>query len=230
MISEISFATQRASLWHILAPSSERFVRRINLNVERYDFEHELADAPARRGFLNEIAFQCARLKLTTNTSAVEEATRTARENFRQLDRSKNESAELTSEEVRTVAVIEESLVAFVQKRTTPSTSVIFEPAFPGCGLLNASFGDLLIDDTLYEVKAGDRQFRSTDLRQLITYCAMNFSAKKYQIIKAGFVNPRRGIYFVLDLDTIANEIAGKSSAELFSDIIYFLSDSGISR
>src|SRR5436853_3379912 len=34
-------------------------------------------------------------------------------------------------------------------------------PAFFGCGMVDACEGDVLLDDALYEIKAGDRQIRS---------------------------------------------------------------------
>jgi hypothetical protein len=132
--------------------------------------------------------------------------------------------------EIYAVRAIEESLLKFVQQRSSQVLEVIFEPSFSGCGFLNSCVGDVLIGDELYEVKAGDRRFRSTDLRQLITYCALNYAAGTCAIAKAGCVNPRRGTYFVFDLAAIAYAMSGKSAGELFSDIIYHVSSGGISR
>jgi hypothetical protein len=132
--------------------------------------------------------------------------------------------------EISTVGAIQESLLKFVRQRSSQALKVTFEPNFAGCGFLNPCVGDVLIGQELYEVKAGNRQFRSTDLRQLMTYCALNYAAGTHAITKAGCINPRRGTYFVLDLDAIAHEMAGKSSSELFSDIIYHVSSGGISR
>ena len=232
MISEISFATQYTSLWHILAPNSERFVRRINLSVDRYDAEHSLLDSPDRRGFLNEIAFQLTRLKQNQPEAAIPDALVIAKERLALLDRPQSDGlADPSPHETESILALERSLSGFVREASRGDANVVvFEPAFPGCGLLNASIGDILIGDALYEVKAGDRLFRSTDLRQLVTYCAMNFAARKYCVRRAGCINPRRGTYFVLDLEIIAHELGGKSSPELFSEIVYHLSNSGVSR
>lgn len=231
MISEVAFATQYASLWHILAPNSERFVRRLNLNLKRYRPESSHADETGRRGFLNEIAFQLAYLKTTKPNPTIEEASAIARSNLSRLDHS--QQANLTgpsTSEIEIVAAIEQSLLSFAQKQAASSAEIIFKPTFPGCGFLDASVGDLIVGDALFEVKAGDRLFRSTDLRQLVTYCAVNFASKKYPIKQAGCVNPRRGTYFLLDLDTLSYQMSGKPAADLFGDMIYYLSSSGISR
>jgi hypothetical protein len=231
MISEVSFATQHTSLWHVLAPNSERFVRRINLNIDRYGVDHPFLDSPNRRGFLNESAFQLVKLRQYEPAASIADAVSIAKKNLASLDRPQSGNLSDPSEsEVESILAMEESLKGFVKWQSKEGSTIVFEPTFPGCGFLNASVGDLLIEDTLYEVKAGDRLFRSTDLRQLMTYCAMNFAAKKYLIRKAGFINPRRGTYFILDIETIAHEMAGKSSPELFSEIVYYLSNSGVSR
>jgi hypothetical protein len=231
MTSEVAFATQHTSLWHVLTPTSERFVRQINLNLDRYARELSVGDDPSRRGFLNEVAFQFARLKYHTDNATIFDACTSARGRLATLEREVRGAVDDPSEnEIGTIKAIQESLLNFIRHRSSPALKVMFEPKFPGCGFLNPCIGDILIGHELYEVKAGDRRFRSTDLRQLITYSALNYAAGICTITKAGCVNPRRGTYFALELDTIAYEMAGKSSSELFSDIIYHVSSGGVSR
>jgi hypothetical protein len=231
MTSEIAFATQHTSLWHILAPTSERFIRQINLNLDRYAREIRAIDDPSRRGFLNEVAFQFTRLKSNTTVATIPEASAAARSRLAALEREVRGAVDDPSDiEIDTVNAIQVSLLNFVRQRSSQDPRVTFEPHFAGCGFLNPCVGDILIGEELYEVKAGDRRFRSTDLRQLITYCALNYAAGACTITKAGCVNPRRGTYFVLELDAIAYAMAGKSSNELFSDIIYHVSSGGVSR
>ena len=231
MTSEVAFATQHTSLWHILAPTSERFVRQLNLNLDRYAREISVSDDPSRRGFLNEVAFQFTKLKFNDTDTTIQDASTAARRRLATLERELHGAIDDPSGvEISTVGAIQESLLNFVRRRSSQAAKVTFEPNFAGCGFLNPCVGDLLIGHELYEVKAGDRRFRSTDLRQLITYCALNYAAGTCTITKAGCVNPRRGTYFVLELDAIAYAMAGKSSSELFSDIIYHVSSGGVSR
>lgn len=231
MTSEIAFATQHTSLWHALAPTSERFVRQINLNLDRYARQLSFSDEPARRGFLNEVAFQFTKLKYTVADANIIDASAAARSRLATIERQVRGAVDDPSDnEMDSVRAIQQSLANFVRHRSSPASKVTFEPNFAGCGFLNPCVGDILIRDELYEVKAGDRRFRSTDLRQLLTYCALNYAAGSYSIAKAGCVNPRRGTYFVLELDAIAHEMAGKSSTELFSEIIYQVSSGGVSR
>lgn len=107
---------------------------------------------------------------------------------------------------------------------------LIFFPRFPGCGFIDHAEGDLLIGDVLYDVKSSDETFRLNQFRQLIVYLALNSASRAYPIHRVGLVNPRRGDYFCLNVDTFTQEISGKHSHELFAEITAFVSGGGISR
>jgi hypothetical protein len=187
MTSEVAFATQHTSLWHILAPTSERFIRQINLNLNRYAREISVSDDPSRRGFLNEIAFQFANLRSNDMEPTMSDATAAARSRLAALEREVHGAVDDPSDiEIDAVNAIQDSLLNFVRQRSAQTLKVTFEPNFAGCGFLNPCVGDVLIGDALYEVKAGDRRFRSTDIRQLLTYCALNYAAGTCTIKKAG--------------------------------------------
>lgn len=100
---------------------------------------------------------------------------------------------------------------------------ILVHPRLKGCGVLDSCHGDLFCDDCLYEVKMVDRNLRSVDLRQVLTYCALNYQSQQFPIKNACILNPRRGIALHFDLEWIARRTSGKSSAELFHQIIDFL-------
>lgn len=106
----------------------------------------------------------------------------------------------------------------------------IFSPKFPGCGFIDRAEGDMLIGDVLYDVKSSHETFRLSQFRQLIVYLALNAAARAYPIRRVGLVNPRRGDYFCLNVETFTQEISGKHSHELFAEITTFISGGGISR
>src|SRR5277367_5263546 len=59
MISGSDFCKLYTSLWRELAPTTDIFVRRINLGQYERDFaEIKISTAPNRRGFINEVAFE----------------------------------------------------------------------------------------------------------------------------------------------------------------------------
>lgn len=105
------------------------------------------------------------------------------------------------------------------------------DPEFPGCGILSNCRGDLLWGKTLVEIKAtrdsGRRAvFRPEDFRQLLIYCALNYLAgDMYEIVNIQLFNPRRGYRWEANLDDFVSMISESTTAELFEQIGWFLSD-----
>jgi hypothetical protein len=136
---------------------------------------------------------------------------------------------EPTAEEWQEIFRVARSFSRFVADQSAGSLLVKFAPTFRGCGLLDACAGDILIGNKLFEVKAGDRPYRSSDLRQLLTYCSLNSVDHSHEIKSVGCVNPRHGTYFCIEVDLLALELSSKSATELFAEIIYLLSGGDIS-
>jgi hypothetical protein len=97
------------------------------------------------------------------------------------------------------------------------------QPRFKGCGILDSCYGDLLMGETLYEVKCVERNLRSIDIRQVLTYCALNYQSRQYEITEVCIVNPRRGISFRFGVESLAQQASGKNAAELLHQIGDFL-------
>ena len=106
---------------------------------------------------------------------------------------------------------------------------IVPRPAFSGCGFLAACRGDLLLGHTLYEMKRVERGFRQPDLRQLVIYCALNAAAAQHDIRRVGLINPQRGTFFRADLEWLVRNLAGRGSAELFPDILDFVTAARVS-
>jgi hypothetical protein len=98
-------------------------------------------------------------------------------------------------------------------------------PFFPGCGWVDDAEGDVLGDRTLFEIKAGERLFRGTDVRQLLCYCALNFSAKLYDIEAICLINPRSGTYFQDEVETLCQKTAGLSAPAVLAEIVNYMSE-----
>ena len=94
---------------------------------------------------------------------------------------------------------------------------------FKGCGILDSCYGDLFVGSCLYEVKCVERNLRSIDIRQVLTYCALNYQSQQITIDEVSIVNPRRGIAFRYGVEALAQQVSGKNSAELFHQIGDFL-------
>jgi hypothetical protein len=112
------------------------------------------------------------------------------------------------------------------------SKEIVLRPTFPGCGYVDASEGDVIFGSTLYEVKTVNRPIRSSDIRQTITYAALNAAStsNSFNLEAIGLFNPRRGKVFDFGLEHVSSEISGRPAQELFEIIIQALSSDGISR
>jgi hypothetical protein len=103
-------------------------------------------------------------------------------------------------------------------------------PYFAGCGILESCQGDILTGSTLYEVKSGEGGFRLTDLRQVLAYCALNHARPLHTISSVGFINPRVGIFYISNVDTLVRSAAGISADSFFFDTANFLATQGASQ
>ena len=96
--------------------------------------------------------------------------------------------------------------------------------------MISSCEGDVFFESTLFEVKAGQRTFRAVDLKQLLTYAALNNSAQMPPIVSLGLFNPRMGISFCSEIDSICLEISGCTAAELLPEIIRVVSSGDLSH
>ncbi len=117
-----------------------------------------------------------------------------------------------------------------------PESFLIYDPSFPGHGLMANCKGDLLYGTTLVEIKApnvdeGRKPFNPEDFRQVLIYCALNYLAgEKYVINKINLVNPRTGYLWQSNLEEFIFKISKVSSFELFESIGRYLLDLSESR
>ena len=240
MITATQFCKTHSSFWRDVAPTMDLFVRRINLGQYERDFpEMKAVTRPTRRGFINEISFSlfCENLRRglrwpanDPTSNEIHHAVELVRSSA--VDRGIDDYRRLGEPNLSEIADISEQVNRLMRNFTIgyPMGDVIAEPIFRGCGIIDTSKGDLLASSTLFEIKAGDRLFRSIDVRQLIIYAALNHVAKEFKVDKVGLFNPRVGIRIELDLDEVCIEISGKKSVDLLMEIALVISSGQVSR
>jgi hypothetical protein len=241
VISVSAFCKMHSSFWKGVAPTTDIFVRRLNLGHYEREFpEMTISTLPTRRGFINEVAFavfcqsarkgqgwppgRLSKAELDEAVTSIRplSARKEALEEIKQDD-------VLGHEELLDIEEQRDRLMRFVFLNRSVGTLVV-EPVFPGCGVIDTSKGDLIASNVLYEVKAGDRLFRSIDIRQLILYSTLNHISGSFKIERLGLFNPRIGISATIPMDDLCFEISGKNSAELFSEIAAVVSSGDVSR
>ncbi len=227
MISERKFANSFSSFWNELLPIADTFVRRINLSLDRFylPFESTLESNRDIRAVINELSF-----RLFINMTKKNELSKTDTEvlineviNYiKRLATNIVIDKPLSSEEYLEAQSLSYSLSNYFTNKEYGSLS--FWPTFRGCGKLHACKGDILCNKTLIEVKAGDRLFRVTDIRQIIIYLSLNSISKQYNIENVALVNPRKGLAYKLSVDSLIRDCSRRKPVDVFGDIIDFLS------
>jgi hypothetical protein len=235
--SETAFAQSYSSTWRLLAPATDLFVRKVNLMLREREFAPLVSTVvPERRGFINEAAFQFFRIRRQMfnwnrpRNELVSIAAEEAKATISRIERiDPIDISDPVGVEEDEVLVIAERLQMFFS-RESKGQSFQVQPKFPGCGIIDTCFGDVCFGDTLYEVKAGDRTFRSMDLRQLLIYAALSKSASMRPLRHVGLLNPRTGVSFAIGLDDLCLEVSGTQSEELLTEIVRVISSGDTSR
>ena len=241
MISERAFAKHFSSFWQELVPLlTPRFVGLFN---EAYKIS--LADetgAPLkavpiepsmRADIVAEFAFWGARLLheshrqmdgLLEAPEIVQEASRKAVEVVQKYEGAKpNVMGSLQSTELLQGQTLTKNYASLFHA-CRPTTHIEFGPRFQGCGFLNAAEGDLGIDGTLVEVKTTTRRISGSDLKQLITYLALDAGADNHRWNRVAIFNPRRGTYHRAEVDALLLRISGgKPRVDVLGELVEFV-------
>lgn len=235
MISEQHFSTSFTSVWHDIIPLADTYWRRENLRVEHWNPPVDNL-APIRiRGFINELAFEIFR-------KAVESDARVQNKHLRPL---LNESIEDVSKYILRITSDTQSVALEMNEKSKTETillasnllrffshreSIIFRPKFSGCGIVASCEGDLIYEDCLYEVKAGDRGFRVSDLKQLLTYSTLAFTKEESTFTSVGLYNPRSGFSWKRTLDSVCLELSGLRKSDVLANIATSMTRLSVSR
>ncbi len=226
MMSERKFSNSYTSFWTQLLPTVEAFVRHMNLANERYCAPvRSVTSDREKRSVVNELGFRLFRAqamgrKITNKFKTISE--RETRNYIEQLIHGGVKIPPLSLEEIAESERIAAALATYFGAEAVPGLN--FWPVFQGCGRLESCKGDIINGAILVEVKAGDRNFRVVDVRQVIAYLALNFASKQYSLSEVAFVNPRTCKSYKCGIDNLVEHSSGRKAVEVFEDIIEFLS------
>lgn len=231
MSSETRFALSHSGFWNALLPMGEPYIRTRNSNPAQFAPQMVSLAPASQRGVVNEFAFLLFKASVDNATSpfqlpaeVMSACANTAIAYVSKMPRNLGSSVEEISAFGRIEAqALAERLQLFFGRG--PSALLDISPRFPGCGWVDEAEGDVWVAPTLYEIKAGERHFRITDLRQLLCYCALSFSAKSRKIEKICLVNPRFGTFIEEDLELLCLRTAGIDAARLLSEIVEYMSE-----
>lgn len=202
------------------------------LNSQKFHFAKQVKSAasPQKRGMVNELAFLLAAQAAEEGDSPhnlsvdiVDESTELAQQHVTSLRAYNRRVVTILDEddvlEARNIAA---RLQYFLSRVFDGSPDYSIEVS--GCGVIDTCSADVFVDGTLVEVKAGLRNYRSSDIRQILTYLALNFASKNLAISDFCIVNPRRGIFLVTSIEDACRAMSGRSEVEVLSSIVDMIS------
>lgn len=232
MINERQFALNFTGFWRSSLPNLEAVLRVLNLGPEREHKPYVPSSNPQRRDLISEVGFRLAAQTSQTGRVSgsdvtlayekavaflVDEADLGGKANFPPLSELERDESVHLCERIR----------EFLRYRR--HRPIEFFPSFAGVGMLARCHGDILVGETIVEVKYVDRSFRSTDLKQAITY-AMLARIAGTKIDGMIVFNPLRGTYVEMSLFELVFGASGQSVEEFEFEFIQALSSSGVSR
>jgi hypothetical protein len=241
LISELTFSREYGSFWRGLTPTSEAFIRQVNLGLsERWYRPLTGETVSARRAFVNELGFCLFRdlaggdwrgrgwVRPSDRDAVVQAAVGEAWRRVGPLaERAGDERIGVEEGELREAIGLAGRLQAYFRE----VRELIIEPTFAGCGVVDQCRGDLLADSTLTEIKAGERPFRSVDIRQILTYLALNHAAPEPKaILEVCLLNPRLGLAFKTTVQDLCFNVSGLETRQLLDSVSFEMSRSDVSR
>lgn len=234
MISEKQFISHYDSFWKDKLPFQNIFQRKINLEAENMEIGYlKSSIIGRRRSYLSQVAFMVYKfsvekdidlLKRKLSAKQQENIEKICHEQFKHYALEiHNINICLSNIEWNEVYELAKRLFIFYNKICL-NQNVIFSPQFCGCGVVNQCYGDIFVGNCLYEIKMVDRNFRLSDIRQLLIYCVLNnIQGNKYDITEVCLLNPRSGKYFKKSINDFSIMLSGKEYLELSNDICDFI-------
>lgn len=235
MISEQNFSSSFTSIWHEIIPLADTYWRRENLRVSHWNQPLDNSAPVKLRGFVNELAFEVFRksveldVKVTDSNliAILTDSVGDVSNYILRITKDKNSvSSELDSQSKREVISLASRLLEFFHQKD----EIIFRPRFAGCGVVASCEGDLIYKDCLYEIKAGDRGFRVSDLKQLLIYSSLAFIKEEIKFPSVGLYNPRNGHAWKRTLDDLCMELSGMRESDVLSNIATSMMRLSVSR
>lgn len=242
MISETTFAKKFTSFWNEILPNAKNYVRLVNGGriVALYE-PFEQAERKSNIALINTIYFNMFRLCCENELQ------------YNDLNKSLFYKSEFFNE-ILTDSLNYISKFSYGNKCELPLTNgeltqirqlfklichhipfqgnkVLIDPLFDGCGFMNRAAGDILFNNTLIELKSGERKFNLVDFRQVVIYLCLNhYSKSPKKINNIELFNPRMEISYTESVDGFCKNISSLNSRELFTEIQKFLTDNNFTE
>ena len=229
MISERDISEKFSTIWKqhfpLLTPN---FIRVFNeTQISSINRNQVIVLEEVRYDLVSEAAFNLAELafisKQTSAEAFVEEEQLkileiTAKSIWKSGNYTENDLF-ISDIEKQEIVLIADNTLEFIEK--LGRQEVLFKPQVKGYSFIPDLVADISIDDSLFEIKTVNRNFKSSDLKQLFIYIALRQVSEKENWKYAGLYNPRKGTYCKFNIKSlIYNLTGGKTPNEAFENLL----------
>ncbi|MFH2059244.1 MAG: hypothetical protein ABIJ59_10110 [Pseudomonadota bacterium] len=213
MISATTFSRGYSSFWQEVAPWLNSYVVNIN-NIELTRIGHPIdsLDKPEHRAINN----------LTSFIQFMNEKNKDSNpDNFESsLSKSLSVLKHLSKETMESYSFndFDKTVITNQVKNLHKAYPYAgdFNPVFPGYSLILESEGDIIVPETLVEIKAADRKVSSGDIKQVLTYVILNHLSKEPRtLLNIELYNPRHGNQYSIKIDDLCSNISSLTLTEM---------------
>jgi hypothetical protein len=220
MISEATFARGYSSFWNGIIPWINQYTKAIN---ERYltSLMNPIkgTEDPSYRSINSIIAFNIYRNKCQGKTITLDESFRQTKDEIKNYPRNNLDKYIFDKNNENIIKQLSDRLFEIYF-----SKDILIDPFFPGCGVMANCKGDILFENSLVEIKSGERTLQASDIKQLLVYCGLNeIAGKKYKIDKIVYFNPRMGVLWNGDINLVFRSISSITLVDFYQDLEDFL-------
>lgn len=240
MISEKAFIQNHPSFWKTLFPLANIFMRGIQLECKQKQNDLDMYTKGRRFSFVSQIGFMVfvhcikdARLHFPQNEIKkeapwYEEIEMLCITQFRLFeDDDDTIRAPLNNDEFEDAKKLS---LRLLERFENKKKNILIYPEFAGCGWLDTCYGDIVVENTIYEIKSVNRNYNISDYRQLMVYCALNHLSKQHNIQTIALYNPRKDILCTHKLEDFASAISGATFNDLCWEIINYIGSEDTSK
>lgn len=233
MISERDISEKFSTIWKqhfpLLTPN---FIRVFNdTQISSINAKQILVLEDVRYDLVSEAAFNLSELAFVNKTPPSEAFTKeeqikiidfTVKSIWNSGNYTENDLS-ISDIEKQEIVSIADNTLEFIEK--LGGQDVLFKPKLKGYSFIPDLFADISVGDSLFEIKTVNRNFKSSDLKQLFIYIALRQVSEKENWKFAGLYNPRRGTYCKFNIKSlIYNLTGGKTPNEAFENLLNGLS------
>lgn len=130
-----------------------------------------------------------------------------------------DDDLKLTPQEIDEIRKISNNTIEFIKILKVDKFN--FKPKLTGYSFIPDLTADISIDDTLFEIKTVNRNFKSSDIKQLFIYLALRQVSEEDNWKYAGLYNPRKGTYCKFNVKSIIHNLTGGNTPnETFENLL----------